>query len=368
MKKLNKNRVQLLRELTKLHKRIRGLEKMGIQWELSEKELRGTNAFLRNIIESSSYISIISTDIKGNIVYWNKGAENIFGYKAEEIVGRYKIDKLYARDADTKKLTWEIRSKILHKKRGINFTIKELTKNGREIWVNLTLTPRFDDKRRVIGTLGIGEDITERKHAESELQESLKKLRKALEGVVHAMALAIEIRDPYTAGHQRRVACLSRAIAKEMRLPEPEIEGLYMAAVIHDLGKIYVPAEILTKPGKLSEIEFALIKNHCQVGYEILKDMDFPWPIAQIIYQHHERLNGSGYPQGLKGKNILLESMIVGVADVVETMATFRPYRPALGLDKALDEISKHKGTLYDPFVVDECIRLFKKKGFKFIE
>ena len=209
-------------------------------------------------------------------------------------------------------------------------------------------------------------EIGERKRAEEELQRTLEKLRQALEGTVQAIALTVETRDPYTAGHQRRVANLARAIATEMGLPEEQIEGIRMATVIHDLGKITVPTDILNKPGRLSEHEFGIIKGHPEVGYDILKTIEFPWPIAQIVLQHHEGMDGSGYPQGLSGEEILLEARIVAVADVVEAMASHRPYRPARGIDEALEEISQNRGVLYDPDVVDVCLTLFTEKGFAF--
>ena len=198
-----------------------------------------------------------------------------------------------------------------------------------------------------------------------ELQTTLNDLRKAMQGIIHVMVLTIESRDPYTAGHQQRVTLLASALAQEMGLSEKDVEGVKMASLIHDLGKISVPSEILSKPGKLTEIEFRLVKTHPQSGYEILKNITLPWPIAQIVLQHHERLDGSGYPLGLKDKEILLEAKIIGVADVVEAMASHRPYRPALGIEKALEEISQKKGILYDSEVVDTCIKLFTEKGFK---
>ena len=198
------------------------------------------------------------------------------------------------------------------------------------------------------------------------LEESMGKLRKALEGSIQAMARAVETRDPYTAGHQQRVADLACAIAIEMKLPKDKVEGVRMAGVIHDLGKISVPAEILSKTGKISDIEFSLIKTHPTVSYEILRPIDFPWPIARMVLQHHERENGSGYPSGLKRHEILLEAKILGVADVVEAMASHRPYRPALGVGVALEEISEHSGTLYDADAVKACVRLFQEKRFRF--
>ncbi|HHT9135336.1 MAG TPA: HD domain-containing phosphohydrolase [Candidatus Avalokitesvara rifleensis] len=209
-------------------------------------------------------------------------------------------------------------------------------------------------------------DVTERRHAEEERKQSLEKLRKALGGTIQVLVAAVEIRDPYTAGHQQGVAHLARAIASEMGLSLGQIEGIRMAGAIHDIGKIAVPAEILSKPGKITKTEFDIIKTHPQVGYDILKGIEFPWPIARIVLQHQERLDGSGYPAGLKGDEIILEARILTVADVVEAMASHRPYRPALGIDKALEEISENRGILYDADVVDACVRLFREKGFKF--
>jgi HD-GYP domain-containing protein (c-di-GMP phosphodiesterase class II) len=198
-----------------------------------------------------------------------------------------------------------------------------------------------------------------------ELQQSLANLGKALEGTVNALASVAEVRDPYTAGHQQRVTRLAVAIATEMGLPQEQIEGIHVAGTLHDVGKLHVPAEILSKPGKLNEAEFNLVKLHSQAGYDILKTVEFPWPVAQIVLQHHERLDGSGYPQGLSGEDILLEAKILAVADVVEAMASHRPYRPSLGMGQALDEISKKSGILYDPKVVDACFKLFYDKEFK---
>ena len=343
-------------------------KKPGADLLQGEKNLRQTNAFLRSILESSSAISIMSTDLNSNLLYWNKGAENMFGYRAEEIVNRRKISILYNSEKKTKKVIERARDFIMTHKKGTGCVVSEVTKTGRRLWLSLTLTPRFDEKRRIIGILGIGEDITERKEAEEKLRVSLEKRHQALIGIIHAMAATVEVRDPYTAGHQRRVASLARAIAEEMGLPQKRLEGIYMAGVIHDIGKIYIPAEILTRPGQLTDKEFNLIKDHAQVGYNLLKDIEFPWPIAQVALQHHERINGSGYPQGFKKNKIILEARIIAVADVVETMSTHRPYRAALGLDKALAEIKKNRGVLYDSRVVDACIKVFKKKEFRFEE
>ena len=199
-------------------------------------------------------------------------------------------------------------------------------------------------------------------------QVLMEKLRKTLGGTIQVISRAVEMKDPYTAGHQRRAADLARAIATEMGISADRTDFVRIASTIHDIGKISVPAEILSKPTKLTDIEFRLIKAHAQAGYDILKNIEFPWPVADVILQHHERMDGSGYPQGIKGYDLLLESRILAVADVVESMASHRPYRPALGIDAALEEITKNRGTLYDPRVVDICLRLFNEKSYKMID
>jgi len=208
--------------------------------------------------------------------------------------------------------------------------------------------------------------IQKEKDILQQLQHSLARVKKLFENTVRALASTLEQRDPYTAGHQDRVANLACAIARELGLPEDRIEVLRLAAFVHDIGKIGVPADLLTKPGALTAIEMSLIKVHCQAGFEILNTIDFPWPLAEMVLQHHERVNGSGYPLGLKGPMIRLEARIMAVADVVEAMSSHRPYRPALELSATLEEISKNRGVLYDGEVVDACLRLFHEKGFSF--
>ena len=214
--------------------------------------------------------------------------------------------------------------------------------------------------------LAVVRDVTQLKKMAKKLRESYERLRKSFQQFIKAMAKIVESRDPYTAGHQERVAELAVAIAKEMRLSEGKIEAIQMAGLLHDMGKIAIPVEILTKPAKLSELEFTLVKTHPQVAYEVLKEIDFPWPVAEIIYQHHERWDGSGYPRGLKDDEILLEARILAVADVVEAMCSHRPYRPAYSIEEALEELTRNKGKLYDPEVVEACVKLFKEKKFSF--
>ncbi|MHB8085750.1 MAG: HD-GYP domain-containing protein, partial [Dehalococcoidia bacterium] len=201
-----------------------------------------------------------------------------------------------------------------------------------------------------------------------QLQLAFEKTRKTLNDAINTMAKIVEMRDPYTSGHQHRVAELATAVATEMGCGDDQIEQLRMAATIHDIGKIYVPSDILSKPGKITDSEYKLIKTHAQGGYDIVKGMDFPSAVAESILQHHERLDGSGYPNNVKDQEICLEARILSVCDVVEAMGSHRPYRPTLGIDMALDEISKNKGRLYDPVVVDACVNLFTEKGFKFGE
>jgi PAS domain S-box-containing protein len=281
----------------------------------------------------------------------------MFGYESPEemMTGVTDVNRQhYVNPEDRRKLKEMIEEHGLTK----GYEAQNSRKDGSIIWISLTMQAVRDEKGQIMYCDGIIADITNRK-------QSVERIRKALRATVQAIAVTVETRDPYTAGHQRRVADLARAIATEMNLPIDRIDGIHMAAAIHDLGKISVPADILSKPTKLTNIEFSLIKTHSQSGYDILKDIDFPWPLAEIIYQHHERMDGSGYPRNLKGDDILMEARIMAVADVVEAMASHRPYRPGLGIDVALEEIEKNRGTFYDNTVADACLRLFREKGFQ---
>jgi PAS domain S-box-containing protein/putative nucleotidyltransferase with HDIG domain len=239
-------------------------------------------------------------------------------------------------------------------------------KDGSTFWSENTLTLVRDEKGRPVGMLGDGRDITERKQLEKEREEYIAQLRRTVQGAVEALAFAVETRDPYTAGHQQRVAQLAVAIAREMGFAEGKIEAVQIAASLHDIGKIHVPSDILSKPGRLSSEEMNLVKTHAEASYNILSKIDTPWPIASIVRQHHERMDGSGYPQGLSGDDIGQEARILAVADTVEAMVSHRPYRPALGTDRALEEIEKNKGKLYDADVAGACLKLFNEKRFEF--
>ena len=213
---------------------------------------------------------------------------------------------------------------------------------------------------------GLEEVKLEYNQVDKKLKQTYKKLQKFIEGTAYIIMKVVETRDPYSIGRQQRVSKLAIAIAREMKLSQDKIEGTKIASLVHDIGKVNLPTEIVSKPSKLVEVEFNLIKNHPRVGYNILKKVDFPWPIAEIVLQHQEKIDGSGYPRGLKGDEICIEAKILGVANVVEAMSSYKSYRPALSIGEALAEISKNKNILFDTEVVDTCIKLFKEKDFKF--
>ena len=244
----------------------------------------------------------------------------------------------------------------------LEYTCKDST----TVWTENKFSVIRDENGKAISILGEARNITERKLAEEKLLKSYESVKKTLDDAINTMVKIVELRDPYTSGHQQKVADLATAIAGEMKLEDARIDQLRTAALIHDIGKLYIPSDILSKPGKLSEIELGLIKTHSKSGYDIVKGMDFPAAVALAVLQHHERLDGSGYPGQLKGVDTLLEAKILAVADVVEAMASHRPYRPALGIDRALEELSNGKGKLYDPDVVDTCLELFKSGKFAF--
>ena len=244
-----------------------------------------------------------------------------------------------------------------------NFAYEEIIADGASDFIEkpIRLAEIVARLRRVLNERRIRGQL---KESASELRRNAGRFQKAMEGFVQAIALAVEMRDPYTAGHQSRVADLACAIARRLEMSEDRVYGLQMAAVIHDLGKITIPGEILCKPGRLSGPEYAMIKTHVQSGYDILRKIDFPWPLADIVLQHHERVDGSGYPYGLAGEEILLEARILAVADVFETIGSHRPYRPSLGKKKAMSELIDNRGRLYDPAVVDACRVLIDEAGY----
>ena len=318
----------------------------------------------RSIVEYAME-GIYQTTRGGQLIMGNKSFLQMLGYDSFEELTESIRDigkQLYVEPGQREELM-----RILDKQNVVSgFETQLYRKDGSAIWVSFKVRTVRDSKGNLLYNEGTMEDITYRKQAEESIRQNIDRLRKAIGGTIDVIAMAVEVRDPYTSGHQRRVSSLGRSIAKKMDLSQEVTDGIRMAGVIHDLGKISIPAEILSMPRKLTELEFGLIKTHPQIGYDMLKDIEFPYPIARIVLQHHERLDGSGYPLGLKNEDIILEAKILAVADVVEAIASHRPYRPALGMDIALKEIIQNKGILYDPQVVEACVKLFENNGFKF--
>jgi PAS domain S-box-containing protein/putative nucleotidyltransferase with HDIG domain len=355
------NRKQLISELEVLRQRVTELEKVDAKHRWERKALKRAEEQLRIVVENT-YDIIFQLSPLGRIQYVSPKVKEVYGYDPEDLIGEHlkkttPVSELpRALGVLKRALSGEVVS---------NFEIKQLDAKGKIVTVEINAIPVRKDGK-IVAVEGIMRDITKRKQADEEAKRSTEKLVNALQNTIGAMAMIVEMRDPYTAGHQRRVTQLACAIAKDIGLSEDQITGLHLAGLIHDIGKVRIPAEILTNPDGLSEAEFTMIKMHPVLGYEILKTMDLPWPIADIIHQHHERMDGSGYPLGLSAKDIILEARILAVADVVEAISSHRPYRPARGIDEALDEIWKNKGILYDTTVVDACLKLFREKGFKF--
>jgi PAS domain S-box-containing protein/putative nucleotidyltransferase with HDIG domain len=329
---------------------------------ITEEKLLESEEKYRTILEDMEDV-YFEVDIKGNIAFVNPSSCKKSGYAKEELLGM-SFKQISVPDGIERVMQYfgEI---FQTGKTGKPFIWNLKKKNGELGFFELVVSLIRDKQGSPTGFRGIGRDITERKQADEKLQQTLDILRKSIGVTIQVMVSAIEVRDPYTAGHQKRVADLARSIATEMGLNKDKIEGIRMAGAIHDIGKLAIPSEILAKPTKLTNIEFSLIKEHSRSGYEMLKNVESPWPLAQIVYQHHERINGSGYPRNLKGDEIIIEARIMAVADVVEAMASHRPYRPGLGLEVALEEIEKNKGITYDNTVADACLRLFRERGYQ---
>ena len=326
----------------------------------AEEALREGEELYRTIFENTG-TSMILIEEDMTISMSNGEFVRNTGYSPDEINGRMKWTEIIHPD-DLERMVEQHR--LRRESQGgelPSYEFRYITKKGdlRDTFLTIKLVP--GTKKSIASLI----DITKRKQAEEKLQQTLESLRKAVGTTIQVLVSALESRDPYTSGHQSRSADLACVIATEMGLAHDKIEGIRMAGIIHDIGKLSIPVEILSKPTKLTDIEFSLIKEHSRSGYEMLKNVESPWPLAEIVYQHHERMNGSGYPRNLKGDEILMESRILAVADVVEAMASHRPYRPTLGIEAALEEIEKNKGILYDNAVADACLRLFREKGYQ---
>jgi PAS domain S-box-containing protein len=337
------------------------LDKLDAEQEAAtyQRTLRESEERYRLLVEQSIAGAIIFQN--GQIIYANPRMAQILGYPAaEDIVGRSPQSLVAPKDLDqaVDVLQQLVDGRLKH----INLSLTMLRKDGTTTEVGITgLATVYQAHPAVIGLL---QDISDKQVAEEQIRRYARQLEHTFIQTVRLTTTLSEMRDPYTSGHEQRVAEIAVAIGREMGLDDNRLEGLRIGGYLHDVGKVSVPIEILVKPTHLTDSEYALVKAHPQAGYEVLKNVDFPWPVAQIALQHHERIDGSGYPQGLRGEAILLEARIVAVADVVESMASHRPYRPGLGLDKALAEVEHGSGTAYDAEVVAACLRLFREKGF----
>jgi PAS domain S-box-containing protein/putative nucleotidyltransferase with HDIG domain len=321
--------------------------------KVAEEALRESEIRYRSIVEGAVE-GIFQTTANGTYILANHALARMLGYDSSQefmSIASNMEERLYADPQHRATFRNMLEAQGYVK----GFETQYVRKDGSRIWVCLNVRAVYDDRGNYLFYEGVVEDIAARKTGE--LMDSITK----------ALSTAIEIRDPYTAGHQERVTELAVAIAKEMNFTDDHLKAVRIAAMLHDIGKIYVPAEFLSRPGLISKNELSVLRDHTEAGYEILKGVAFEYPIADIILQHHERIDGSGYPHGLKGDQILLEAKIICVADVVESMASHRPYRPSLGIEIALNEIRKNRGTLYDPEIVDACLKLFAEQGERFM-
>jgi PAS domain S-box-containing protein/putative nucleotidyltransferase with HDIG domain len=326
----------------------------------AEKNMRESEERYRLVVENAHESILITQNFR--IVFANKAASENTGYSVKTLKSADFAKFIHPDDVEMVS-NYHLR-RIKGEEIPSIYTFRIICRDGAIKWVELNATLIQWEKKQA--TLNFLKDITESKLLDEERSEGYKRTKETLDATVNSIAMIVETRDPYTTGHQLRVSHLARDIATEMGLSTDQKEFIATAAIIHDIGKLSIPSEILSKPTKLTELEFELIKTHSQSGYNILKDIKFPWPVATVILQHHERMNGSGYPQKLKGEEILLESRIVALADVVEAISSHRPYRPTLGINFAIDEISKNRGTLYDERVVDACLKLLQNKNYTF--
>jgi len=333
----------------------------------AQEALRESENKYRLLADNASDV-IFVLDMDLHYTYISPSVKILRGFEPQEVLKQSALETLTPSSLETAMKTLaEVMEleKAAHNELSRILQLEMMRKDGTTVWTEVRLSFIRDTSRKPLGILGVTRDITERKVAEKRLQDTLESVRKAMGTTIQVMVSAVESRDPYTAGHQLRAADLARAIAAEMGLSRQQIDNIYMAGSVHDIGKLSIPAELLAKPTKLTDTEFLLIKQHSRKGYEILKDVETDWPLAEIVYQHHERNDGSGYPRNLQGDEILIEARILAVADVVETMASHRPYRPALGIEAALREIEENKGCLYDESVADACLTIFREKDYR---
>jgi len=337
--------------------------KQAEEWLLHER-------YLTDRIMKTSPAAIIVLNRKGSVVFSNKRTEDLFGLTGMELAQlTYKSSPFRMMDHDGNPYPEERNpfTQVMADGEPVYGVPSAIEwPDGRRRYLLVNGAPIRDEQGHITDIILTLDDITPYKEAEERVQKGVKQLEKGMVNTIKAMSMVVETRDPYTAGHQDKVARLAVSIAGKMGLKKEIVSGIQMAGMIHDIGKMYIPADILSKPSRLSDIEMQLIRTHALAGYEIMKDIEFPWPVARIILEHHERMNGSGYPNRLKGDDILMEARIIAVADVVDAMASHRPYRPSLGVDRAIDEIKKNKGIFYDSAVVEACLALFTEGADSF--
>ena len=325
----------------------------------AEQALRDNEARFRGLIEQSLTGIYISQD--GVFRYANPRLEQMLGYAPGQLAGVRADDIVLAEDLP---ILLAERNKLRAGAGSVSYELRARRTDGELITLGLQGSVyKFNGAP---ATVGMAQDISEKMRAEEQIKRYIEQLKTAFMSTVEVATSLSEMRDPYTAGHERQVAQIAMALGTELGFDEHRVEGLRVAGHLHDVGKITIPAEILSKPGKLSAIEYKLIQAHAEAGYEVLKKVEFPWPVAQIALQHHERIDGSGYPQGLKGEAILFEARVVAVADVIEAMSSHRPYRPGLGIEAAMAEIERGRGTAYDAAVADAALKLFREKRYDF--
>jgi PAS domain S-box-containing protein/putative nucleotidyltransferase with HDIG domain len=355
----------LLRLVPSVHRALREVRERE-ERRHAQEALRTSERRYRLLVEHS-HDAILQLDRDGRVAFANPATRRIFQYAPEEFLADPTlIERLI--QPRSRQAYDQVRQEV--RERGV---LTEDTaewvwtrKDGQQVFTECVFTNLPDEEGEIYGFQLIIRDLSDQKRSAAQLQESYEKLRRILGQTVHSLASAVEMRDPYTGGHQHRVAQLAQGMAQRMGLPDDQVEGIHLTGLLHDIGKINIPAEILTKPGKLTDLEMMIIRTHSQAGHDILKAVEFPWPVAQTVLQHHERMDGSGYPQGLSRDAILLEARILGVADFVEAMASHRPYRPGHGVDRALLELMKQRGVHFDPAAVDACLAIFGDGRFKF--
>lgn len=329
----------------------------------ADEQLRESELRFRQLAENISEAFWLADQSTSEVLYVSPAYEEIWGRSAQALLSSPSdwLEAVHPEDRDRVREAFETERTA----GTYDEEYRIVRPDGSQRWIRDRAFPVRDDSGRVVRVAGIAENVTERKNMEAELERTVARLRRAVQSAIEVASKIIELRDPYTHGHEHRVGEIAAAIATEMGLPPDVVEGVRVAGYLHDVGKVGIPTEILSRPTRLAPAELAIVREHAQKSYEILQGMEFPWPVAEAAWQHHERLDGSGYPRGLKGEQIIVEARILAVADTVEAMASHRPYRPACGPEAALLEVEAGSGTRFDPLVVQACLNLFRVKGYR---